>query len=53
MISGYKPIGDGYRYGYWMAGTGRAGTCKRTLLDKFRLWRRRRHADDLTWVKRL
>lgn len=47
----YRPIGDGYRYGYDRAGTGRAGTCKRTLMDRIRLRRRRRKQDDLSMVK--
>lgn len=51
MISKYRPIGDGYSYGYNTAGTGKAGTLRRSLLDRFRLWRRRRREDDLAGLR--
>lgn len=40
-----------YEYSYFQAGTGRAGTCKRTLMDRIRLRRRRRKQDDLSGIR--
>ena len=51
MISEYKPIGNGYGYGYLMAGTGKARWRRMTILERFGLWRRRRKADDLECLR--
>ena len=51
MISRYKPIGDGYSYGYMIAGTGKARWVRMPLLDQFRLWRRRRRVNDLDGIR--
>lgn len=51
MISGYKPIGDGYRYGYNMAGIGKAHWRRMTMMERLRLLRRRRRVDDLAMVR--
>ena len=42
-----KPIGDGYHYGYLMAGTGAARFHRMTILERIRLRRRRKRVDDL------
>lgn len=51
MICGYKPIGDGYAYGYQTAGTGKARWRRMTLMERFGLWRRRRRVDDLAGLR--
>lgn len=51
MISTYRPIGSGYSYGYNTAGTGKARWHRMTLLERFRLMRRRRWADDLECIR--
>lgn len=47
----YKPIGDGFRYGFNTAGTGKARWIRMTLMERIRLWRRRRWADDLAGLR--
>lgn len=47
----YKPIGDGFRYGYHTAGAGKARWCRMTFMERVRLWRRRRMADDLAGLR--
>ena len=37
----------GYEYGYMTAGAGKARLIRMTLMDRIRLWRRRRWRDDL------
>ena len=51
MISAYKPIGNGYAYGYNKAGTGKARWRRMTIAERFGLWRRRRHTDDLASLR--
>jgi len=51
MISEYRPIGNGYSYGYNMSGTGKAHWRRMTILERIRLRRRRRRADDLSNLK--
>lgn len=40
-----------YRYGYLMAGSGQARPRRMTLMDRMRLWRRRRRMDDLAGAR--
>lgn len=51
MISVYRTIGNGYSYGYNMAGTGKARWRRMTLMERFRLSLRRRHTDDLAGLR--
>lgn len=44
-------IGDGYTYGYHTAGTGKTRWRRMTLMDRIRLRRRRKRADDLAGLK--
>lgn len=44
-------IGNGYTYGYNMAGTGKARWHRMTIMERIRLRRRRRRADDLSNLK--
>jgi len=39
------------RYGYFMAGTGKARWRRMRLAERIRLWRRRRRADDLEGLR--
>ena len=51
MLFVYRPIGDGYRHSFMTSGTGKPGTWKRSLMDRIRLRRRRRRADDLECLR--
>ena len=51
MVSKYVPIGDGYEYGYHMAGTGKARWRRMTITERIRLWRRRRKQDDFAALR--
>lgn len=41
----------GYEYGYMTAGIGKANLIRMTLMDRIRLWRRRRRQDDLAGLR--
>lgn len=41
----------GYEYGYFQAGYGQARPRRQTLMDRIRLWRRRRWKDDLEGLR--
>lgn len=47
----YRPIGDGYGFSYFRSGTGNARWRRMTILERFRLWRRRRKSDDLSGLR--
>jgi len=38
-------------YGYFQAGTGNARWVRMPLMDRIRLWMRRRHTDDLSGLR--
>lgn len=42
---------DLYAYGYLMAGTGKARWRRMTLMERFRLWKRRRKQDDFASLR--
>lgn len=42
---------DEYRYGYLMAGTGKARWRRMTIAERLRLRRRRKHLDDLAGLR--
>ena len=42
---------DEYRYGCFTAGYGRSRWVRMTLMDRIRLWRRRRRQDDLAGLR--
>jgi hypothetical protein len=47
----YRPIGDGYGFSYFRSGTGNARWRRMTILERFKLWRRRRKSDDLSGLR--
>lgn len=40
-----------FQYGYLMAGAGKARWHRMTLVERIRLWRRRRRQDDLAGMR--
>lgn len=40
-----------YEYGYFLAGSGRPACRRVTIMDRIRLWRRRRWKDDLEGLR--
>lgn len=40
-----------YRYGWLLAGAGQARWRRMTLMERIRLWRRRRRQDDLAGLR--
>lgn len=40
-----------YRYGYLLAGAGKARWHRVTIMDRIRLWKRRRKRDDLASLR--
>ena len=43
-------MSNGYTYGYFQAGSGKAAVHRMTLMERIRLRRRRRKRDDLSGV---
>ena len=46
-----KPMKSAYSYGYFQSGTGKARRHRRTLMERLRLWRRRKWKDDLEGLR--